>query len=396
MKMTIYNTIFFGLWPLVFDKKPLYRRIYNIFSWFIFLIAFLYVTTEYIGLYLMIKNNLDMIIFTKSAVLASTYTMGLMRVQAVSSKSAQQLIKMIHVRERQIFESEDEGITKIYKERSRINNKFNFYYMMVNYWDTISYLYIIFPLFYPYQEIYDPVKNQTKLHKDLPINSWIPFDIDQNYFKAFLWEEIAATCCAVYNYGTDIFFFSFISYIIGQLDILNYIILNFESYKEKIKDQIECDDEKAEFVTMQLCIKEHQRLMSFVDDYNNAMRSIMLRDFLQSSLQIALLCLYVLFEVDMLSMTAGVGFGIILLCRLGVYYWYANEVMMKSFDLVDAIYTTKWYEKSRRTKSLVNIFMLKCNQGAGLQIGTLTVMSWSIFLGILKSAYSFMTFVWQK
>ncbi|XP_050509140.1 uncharacterized protein LOC126886309 [Diabrotica virgifera virgifera] len=366
--------------------------------------------------------------------------MGLMRVQAVSSKSAQQLIKMIHVRERQIFESEDEGITKIYKERSRINNKFNFYYMMVNYWDTISYLYIIFPLFYPYQEIYDPVKNQTKLHKDLPINSWIPFDIDQNYFKAFLWEEIAATCCAVYNYGTDIFFFSFISYIIGQLDILNYIILNFESYKEKIKDQIECDDEKAEFVTMQLCIKEHQRLMRsvsdeppvqevkepetetkleiqvkdklgpkfgkrhriteynnrrnkeifglgkvfriFVDDYNNAMRSIMLRDFLQSSLQIALLCLYVLFEVDMLSMTAGVGFGIILLCRLGVYYWYANEVMMKSFDLVDAIYTTKWYEKSRRTKSLVNIFMLKCNQGAGLQIGTLTVMSWSIFFGV--------------
>ncbi|XP_050505335.1 uncharacterized protein LOC126883716 [Diabrotica virgifera virgifera] len=131
-----------------------------------------------------------------------------------------------------------------------------------NTWDdTIVYLYIIFPLFYPYQEIYDPATNQTKLHKDLPISSWIPFDVDGNYYNALLWEDIAATCCAVYNYGTDIFFFSFISYVIGQLDILNYIILNFESYKEKIKDQIECYDEKAEFVTMQLCIKEHQRLM---------------------------------------------------------------------------------------------------------------------------------------
>ncbi|XP_050509141.1 odorant receptor 46a-like [Diabrotica virgifera virgifera] len=393
--MTIYNTIFFGVWPLVFDQKPLYRRIYNIYSWFIFLVAFLYVTTEYIEIYLIVTTNLDVFRLIKSAVLIPSYTMGLMRGQAVNTPRTQELIKKIQERERQIYESEDEDIIKIYKERATINNKFNFYYMMLNYWDTFVYLYIIVPVFYPYQEIYDPVTNQTKLHKDLPIYSWIPFDQDENYYMALSWVDLAATCCAIYNYGTDIFFFSFFNYIMGQLDILNYIILNFDKYKEKIKEQLECDDEKADFVTMQLCIKEHQRIMSFVNNYNIAMRSVMLRDFLQSSLQIALVCIFALMEVEILALTCGVGFGFILLCRLGIYYWYANEVMTRSLDLATALYTVRWYEKSPRTKSLMNIFMLKCNQITGLQIGTLTVMSWDIFIGILKSAYSFMTFVTQ-
>ncbi|CAG9838533.1 unnamed protein product [Diabrotica balteata] len=297
MKMTIYNTIFFGVWPLVFDKKPLYRRIYNIYSWFIFLIAFLYVTTEYIELYLMIKKNLDMINFTKSAVLASTYTMGSCEFRLIGPELKCTLEFKGPLKETEVIEEgevSDCTEVKVYKLSLDIKEEAVL--------DTIVYLYIIFPLFYPYQEIYDPATNQTKLHKDLPIDSWIPFDVDEDYYKALLWGDIAATCCAVYNYGTDIFFFSFISYVMGQLDILNYIILDFENYKGKIKDQLECDDEKAEFVTMQLCIKEHQRLMGFINDYNNAMRSVMLRDFLQSSLQIALLCLYVLlFTYDVLQ-----------------------------------------------------------------------------------------------
>uniref|UniRef100_A0A6P7GAC3 Uncharacterized protein LOC114337524 n=1 Tax=Diabrotica virgifera virgifera TaxID=50390 RepID=A0A6P7GAC3_DIAVI len=134
MKMTIYNTIFFGVWPLVFDQKPLYRRIYNIYSWFIFLVAFLYVTTEYIELYLIIKRNLGIFRFIKTAVLIPSYTMGLMRGQAVNTPRTQELIKKIEERERQIYESEDDGIIKIYKERATINNKFNFYYMMLSYW----------------------------------------------------------------------------------------------------------------------------------------------------------------------------------------------------------------------------------------------------------------------
>ncbi|XP_050509740.1 uncharacterized protein LOC126886758 [Diabrotica virgifera virgifera] len=215
----------------------------------------------------------------------------------------------------------------------------------------------------------------------MPIYSWIPFDQDENYYMALSWVDLGATCCAIYNYGTDIFFFSFFNYILGQLDILNYIILNFDKYKENIKEQLECDDEKSNFVTMQLCIKEHQRVMSFVNNYNIAMRSVMLRDFLQSSLQIALVCIFALLEVKIPALTAGGVYGFILLCRLGIYYWFANEVMTRSLDLVTALYTVRWYEKSPRTKALMNIFMLKCNQITGLQIGTLTVMSYDIFIG---------------
>ncbi|CAH1113501.1 unnamed protein product, partial [Psylliodes chrysocephalus] len=124
------------------------------------------------------------------------------------------------------------------------------------------YLYILYPLFLPKQLYYNPSTNQTIYEKPLPLSPYFPFDEHKYHVLAYLVEEIGCTVCIFINYGTDTLFYSFMSYVLGQIDILKYFINNFDSYSKKIKGQLDCDDDRSDFVTMQLCISEHQRIIS--------------------------------------------------------------------------------------------------------------------------------------
>ncbi|CAG9838515.1 unnamed protein product [Diabrotica balteata] len=276
----------------------------------------------------MATHEQDIKTFTISACLTGTFSMALLKSHFINKEL--HLLEKIRVRETRIYASKDEEIIQIYKNRANNINKFNLCYMIINYLDSVGYMYIIGPIFAPVETVYDSVKNTTHIHKQLPIESWMPFNVDEHFFKALLLEEFLSTFCMVLSFGSDIFFYGYIGYMIGQLEILNYILLNFETYKERIKQQLNCDDEKANYVTVQLCIKEHQIVMGYIDDYNNSMRTMMLLDFLHSSAQLAMISIIILLCVtDNLIKIAGLGFAVILLCRLGVFYWLANDVIVK-------------------------------------------------------------------
>ncbi|CAH1113500.1 unnamed protein product, partial [Psylliodes chrysocephalus] len=286
------------------------------------------------------------------------------------------------------------------------------------------YLYILYPLFLPKQLYYNPSTNQTIYEKPLPLSPYFPFDEHKYHVLAYLVEEIGCTVCIFINYGTDTLFYSFMSYVLGQIDILKYFINNFDSYSKKIKgqldcdddrsdfvtmqlcisehqriiskkikEQLECDDDRADFVTMQLCISEHQRIIRYINNYNDAMRNVMLFDFLQSSFQLAVIAIYLLYQPFLVARIGCEVYAVVMLIRLAIYYWYATEIMSKSWELGDVLYDSHWYNKSKKFKSLMVIFLMRCNKQTGLQIGSLSIMTWSIFIGILKGAYSFITFV---
>ncbi|XP_072392004.1 uncharacterized protein [Diabrotica undecimpunctata] len=306
----------------------------------------------------MATHEQDIKTFTISACLTGTFSMALLKSRFINKEL--HLLEKIRARETRIYASKDEEIIKIYNNRANNINKFNLCYMIINYLDSVSYMYIFGPIFAPVETVYDSVKNTTHIHKQLPIESWMPFNVDEHFLKALFLEEFLSTFCMVLSFGSDIFFYGYIGYMVGQLEILNYILLNFETYKERVKQQLNCDDEKANYVTVQLCIKEHQIVLGYIDDYNNSMRTMMLLDFLHSSAQLAMISIIIL-----------------------------------SFDLADAVYKIHWYQKSQRTKTLLKIFLFKCNQLTGLQIGQLSIMSWDIFFLILKTAYSYLTFVYK-
>ncbi|CAG9862961.1 unnamed protein product [Phyllotreta striolata] len=260
-KVVTYCNLVCGVWPIAFENQPVLRVLYSTHFWTLFGATSLFVIGTYIKLFSEMFTNFDIVIVTRIGTIATAYTMGLLRIYSVRNAAAKELIREVMMKEEIINNSKDDELIKIYYQCVRGNVLFNLVYMTMHYIDTISYCYVIYPFLLPKEPYFDPARNETVLQVPLLWDSWMPFDQQKYHFVAFFWEEFATTICALCNYGSDIFFYSFINYLIGQLDILHRILTEFETYKGKIQEQLRCDEEEADLVTLRLCIIEHQRIL---------------------------------------------------------------------------------------------------------------------------------------
>lgn len=110
-------------------------------------------------------------------------------------------------------------------------------------------------------EQFDERTNKTIIIKALPLSSWFPFD-EQKYYVQTYWLQILDGCIgASFVTYTDIFTFSLIIFPLGQMRILNHMLSNFQKYASKVKEELDCSQEEASFVTFRECILQHKKIV---------------------------------------------------------------------------------------------------------------------------------------
>uniref|UniRef100_A0A6P7GVU2 Odorant receptor 63a-like n=1 Tax=Diabrotica virgifera virgifera TaxID=50390 RepID=A0A6P7GVU2_DIAVI len=67
--------------------------------------------------------------------------------------------------------------------------------------------------------------------------------------------------------------------------------------------------------------------------------------------------------------------------NVAISYWYGDEITSESYDLADAIYDIKWYNKSKEFKKMLSILLIRCHTVVGIEIGGITIMSRNICIG---------------
>ncbi|CAG9838215.1 unnamed protein product [Diabrotica balteata] len=200
------------------------------------------------------------------------------------------------------------------------------------------------------------------------------------------------------SFAMDLFFFSTLAYILGQLKILRFMLDNFEKYRARAEAQIKCTSSTADIITLKLFIAEHQRVMRFINDFNDCMRNLVLIDFFQTSFQIGVLIMYNLYELkrdNFLLPALGLVFLALTAGNVAIYYWYGDDITSESYDLAEAIYDIKWYDKSKKFKKILTILLIRCHKEVGIEIGGITIMSRNICIGLFKGAYTFVQFALQ-
>uniref|UniRef100_A0A6P7GTK5 Uncharacterized protein LOC114342098 n=1 Tax=Diabrotica virgifera virgifera TaxID=50390 RepID=A0A6P7GTK5_DIAVI len=193
---------------------------------------------------------------------------------------------------------------------------------------SLVYLAIAAPFIFPIETVIHPVTNVTYYQRPLPTQCWLPFDGIVYYKTAFFVEALTLILVANMTFAMDIFFFSTLTYILEQLRILRLLLNHFEKYTKNIEVQILCTSNTADIVTLQLFIVEHQRIMRFINDFNQQMRSMMLIDFLQSSLQFGVFAVFMLCELENDYATSAIisSFIVTWAAILTTFYWYGSEV----------------------------------------------------------------------
>ncbi|KAJ8947657.1 hypothetical protein NQ318_009541 [Aromia moschata] len=78
-----------------------------------------------------------------------------------------------------------------------------------------------------------------------------------------------------------------------------------------------------------------------------------------------------------------------ILIRLMTYYYYANELMLQSSNIGNAIWESKWYEEPQKVKQMMIIMIMRSNKALALVIGPFTTMTLSTFQGttVLHTKY---------
>ncbi|XP_076273498.1 odorant receptor 30a-like [Rhynchophorus ferrugineus] len=386
----IYSSLL-GIFPvdLMFEGYPFFRKIYARYSIIMIIYYAFFVVTAYMKLYELVRDpdpRLDEI--SRNLCITLIYTITVVRqVIMKTDQGIRNIIKKIIANEEYIQGSDDKKIKQIFNDCANDTTSKCKTYLIILF--IITMLYIVRPLFVEgYIKVAD---NSTAVIKSLPLSSWFPFDEQIFYLAAYIWHIFDSLIGASFVTYTDILMFSIIVYPTGQLRILRHVVRNFESYKQRIKRYYNIGtDEEAAIVTFRECIFKHKDEISYVDNFNSTMSTLMVFDFLQSSLQIATILTQILGNDVTLILVLFVGaFFVGMILRLVLYYYYANDVVLLSADLSVSLWQSNWYEQSPQVKFMMMIFMMRCQKSLKLFIGPFSVMSLDSLISILKATYSY-------
>ncbi|KAM0731187.1 putative odorant receptor 92a [Formica fusca] len=138
-------------------------------------------------------------------------------------------------------------------------------------------------------------------------------------------------------------------------------------------------------------IRNHQRLLAIIDDFNEVFSAGMFVQMLSSTLMICLTGFQAALVVGQSSNTCK--FAIYLAAAVSqLFYicWVGNEVMYQSASLTQSQWLSGWSDElSAKTGRLINLSMIFSKRTLNLKAGVFYVLSMETFIAILRGSYSF-------
>ncbi|XP_023309827.1 odorant receptor Or2-like [Anoplophora glabripennis] len=394
LKITMYISAVLGVWPFIFEDKPVLRKIYDVYSKCIFCYYLLYVLAAIIQLFIIVTDEvLDVDEIVANLCITLLNFVAILRVKAIKTERVKNIIQNVFKLEEKMMNSGNDEIIEIYNRHARQNQTCNKIFLVNLY--LVDILYFIHPLYVEDTIKYYPNRNETVVIKALPLSTWYPFDQQKHYVLTYLWEEMDVFMATTFIGCSDIFAFSLIIFGVGQIKILKLILSNFQEFAMNIKDQLHCSQEEASYITLRECILKHQEIIEYINEYNLIMKNIMVLDFLLSSVELASGVLTLLVtEMTLPNTIYSSQLAFSLFLRVLVYYWYANEIMVHGSEIGMALCNSNWYEESERVQKMMVIMLMRCNRELYLEIGPFAAMTLRTFLGVLKATYSYITVIY--
>ncbi|CAH1104695.1 unnamed protein product [Psylliodes chrysocephalus] len=211
--------------------------------------------------------------------------------------------------------------------------------------------------------------NDTEILKPLPYYIWRPIDYKEHYFAAFILDIVTASIGCTYNTSTQIVYLTLLTFIIGQLKILQ---VNFRNYGF-VCSQKSTDKEK--FYYLRNLIIEHQRIISFVKELDDNMKYLLFLEFTINPIQIT----SSLYEILVFKLDTMLPFRITLLfcmmLQIFVLTWHANQIQIYSMGVSQAVYDSEWYDLPQRIKHHLLIILMRAQKPLTLSVGPFFVLT---------------------
>ncbi|XP_066146502.1 odorant receptor 30a-like [Euwallacea fornicatus] len=233
------------------------------------------------------------------------------------------------------------------------------------------------------------VENGNETVRSLSGQAWLPFDQQINIVSASIWFYITLMIGASFVNYTDILMLGLILYPIEELKFMQHVIKNFDNFKRKREISNAVDSSRSTFIDI---MQRHQAIIEYVKVFNSILGFIMLVDFLQSSLHIAVLLKHVILNKQNLAIAISESSHLMaMIVRPFFYYYCANEVTTCSHELITAVCESNWYDRSRSVQMMLLLFTMRANKPLVYNIGPFGIMTMQSFINVMRIAYSYAT-----
>lgn len=264
-KIVCIATALLGIWPFKFKDGPkLLKMLYLVYSIGARSYFLMFTGTQIFQLYYILESDFQELLDNMGVSLL--YLVVIVKIYVCTRPQAIRLIDHIEATEKKILSGKDEKIKEIYKENIKHNYITNIVCISVG-WVTII-LFFVFPIIQLYvidPEAYKPNNFTEYPAKPLPFSSWFPFNKYQYYKTSYALHIFSGLYGCFYTVCTDILFYSFIIYGIGQMKILQYMLKNFRDIaKKSLSSNHERNLESAIHEVLKMCAKEHQIAIRYV------------------------------------------------------------------------------------------------------------------------------------
>ncbi|XP_060532111.1 odorant receptor 30a-like [Cylas formicarius] len=388
-KVAMYFSSTAGIWPLIFEKHPTLKLCYMTYHMILRSEFFVFILRAYFQLVCLIgEDDLNVQEIFGNLCITLIYTVAILRLRALNRPAVVELFNHVIAEENNILSHNDAIVVALYKKAVRKAHILNKLFLF-NGW-LITLFYFIHPLLTEDRVIV--VNNATTYIKLLPLSTWWPFDAQKHYTVAYVWNVIDGIVGSQFVTNTDILTFTLIIYASGRIEILGQKFKNFSVYVKRLRyeGRVFCAEKAAE-TALKTLIFEHLQIIRYIDIFNEAMKYIMLFDFLQCSIQMATIILQLLvMEITFVNVIIVGQFFLTMIIRLVIYYYNANEIIHLSQNWAVDIWWSDWYDQTINIQRMMAVMILRVQKPLKLLIGPFSAMSLETFIAILKATYSYM------
>ncbi|CAG9858860.1 unnamed protein product [Phyllotreta striolata] len=383
-----------GNFPSILKNKPNLKTIYQAYSYFLLIYFIIFNITVYIKFVLLLNEApIDFTELFLNLTMNFYFTVTIWKTLIFKRSVFQQMIDDIILWEKTILASNDhtlKGIYNYYVRQTKIGSRIYILFVIVG-----GMLFNFHPL--GFESIIINNNNSTSLKRPLPLSSWFPWDEQKYYSLSYTFHILDVTMASLFMASTETLSYAITIYLLGQIVIFNSILSNFQLYCWKIQDQLKVDYENAIFLTLRECVKKHNEIIKQIKIFNREMKNAILYDFLQSSMGLAAGVLNLIyFDVTPFKLMFFGTFICGAFVRILVSYWYANEIIVQSSNMLTSLWNSTWYDEPEKTKKIKYLMMLVCSRPLYIDIGPFTNMSLQTLIRIVKATYSYMTLIYKS
>ncbi|KAF2904118.1 hypothetical protein ILUMI_02071 [Ignelater luminosus] len=219
-----------------------------------------------------------------------------------------------------------------------------------------------------------------------------PYDLGKYRMVMYCSQLISEGMAAINNMYIDTICTSLMGIIAAQLDILTEKIMRLNENDGTVEDHA-ISNEVCESIYEKLkdCVKHHLAIIKLVNCVEEVFTIALFGQFLTS----AMIICNTIFEIILIPTSTKqillVEYLFGALVQLFMYCWYGNEIIVKSLQIKDACFMSKWYAFDKKACKYLFIIMERSKRPLRISAIKLSTLSLTAFGTILQWSYSYLT-----